>query len=152
MEIRAATNADRSGIEELIFPILSSFGLSPDPESTDADLADLDLHYFSRQGRFDLLVGDNDEIVGTVAIHRTTPELCELRKMYLSPTVRGSGWGQRLLDHALSEARQLGYKRIWLESAHCLETAVFLYRRNGFEDFDAPHLSSRCELALARAL
>ncbi len=152
MNIRPASNNDRNSIEALIFPILKSYGLEPSPEETDADLQDIEKHYFGSRGSFDVLVDENDVILGTVAICQTTSTLCELRKMYLASSLRRQGWGKRLLDHALNVAREMGYTEIWLETAHTLTDAHALYLRNGFEPFAGPHCSSRCDFALIKEL
>ncbi len=148
MRFRNANNADRKSIEGLIFPILESYGLKPSPESTDSDLADIESIYFQNGGIFDVLVNEENEIVGTVAVHRTEDELCELRKMYLSKTARGHGNGKRLFSHAIDEARKLGYKRIWLETADALVEAKNLYTAFGFSPFEGPHQSPRCDLSM----
>jgi len=152
MLLRPATNQDRAAIEDLIFSILRSYGLEPAPDSTDADLQDIEGNYLENEGRFDVLVSDENQIVGTVAVHRTTPALCELRKMYLSPTMRGMGWGRKLLDHALASAQSLGYSQVWLETAESLEEAHALYLAYGFTPFEGPHCSARCDFALVRDL
>ncbi|MEM7600685.1 MAG: GNAT family N-acetyltransferase [Verrucomicrobiota bacterium] len=152
MKIRPANNDDRESIEALIFPILRSYGLEPSEGNTDADLQDIERHYFGSGGRFDVLVNEDDVILGTVAICQTTSALCELRKMYLASSLRRQGWGKRLLDHALSVAREMGYTKIWLETAHTLTNAHALYLRNGFQPFDGPHCSSRCDFALVKEL
>ena len=148
MHFRRATNADQTSIEALIFPILRSYGLEPSPESTDADLSAIEETYFAARGFFDLLVDGNDEIYGTVAVHQTAPELCELRKMYLSPALRGQGWGKQLLERAISGARELNYTRMWLETANSLTESHRLYRSYGFQPFDGPHCSDRCDFAM----
>lgn len=148
MHFRKATNDDRASIEALIFPILRSYGLEPSPQSTDSDLSAIEETYFEARGFFDLLVGANDEIYGTVAVHQTDPELCELRKMYLSDALRGQGWGKRLLERAISGAEKLGYTRMWLETANSLTESHRLYRKFGFQRFDAPHCSDRCDFAM----
>ena len=152
MKLRPAVSRDRESIESLIFPILRSYGLEPSPESTDADLKDIESHYAENGGSFDVLVNDEDEILGTVAVHRTTGELCELRKMYLAPALRGQGWGRKLLEHALTKAGDLGYSRIWLETASSLTEAHRLYESYGFRTFEGPHCSDRCDFAMIRPL
>jgi putative acetyltransferase len=154
VKIRPATNADRGPVSRLIFSVLAEYGLRPSPDSTDADLADLDAHYIKRGGCFDVLVDDDDHagaagtrIVGTVALFRVDDQTCELRKMYLSPADRGRGWGKRLLDHALSQARELGFRRVTLETASVLVEAIALYRSRGFRPFAAERLAPRCDQA-----
>ena len=64
MKIRPAVNTDRPEIEALIFPILRSYGLTPDPETTDADLKDIETTYSKNGGIFDVLLGENGENCG----------------------------------------------------------------------------------------
>lgn len=148
MHLRSATNADQVSIEALIFPILRSYGLEPSPGSTDADLSAIEETYFAARGFFYVLVDDMDQIFGTVAVHQTALGLCELRKMYLSDTLRGQGWGKKLLEHAISGARELGYSRMWLETANSLTESHRLYQKFGFQPFDGPHCSDRCDFAM----
>lgn len=152
MKFRSATNQDQSVIESLIFSVLREHGLEPFPDSTDADLADIEGEYFSNGGLFDLLLDESGEVVGTVAIHRTDDTLCELRKMYLAASMRKHGLGAKLLDHALEGATRLGYKKIWLETAETLDRAYRLYESYGFRDFNSPHLADRCDVAMIRDL
>jgi len=75
------------------------------------------------------------------------PSTCELRKMYLRRDHRGKGLGKRLLEHALTEARRLGFKTITLETASVLKEAVRLYEASGFKPYTPAHLSHRCDQA-----
>ncbi len=152
MTFRSATNTDREAIESLIFGILRAHGLEPSPESTDADLADIEGFYSEGTGFFDVLVNADDQIWGTVAIHRSEDDLCELRKMYLAEEARGRGLGRRLVDHAIDRAREMGFKRMWLETADSLKTARKLYESYGFRVFEPPHKSARCDFAMIRIL
>jgi len=150
--IRPARSTDRREVENLVFSILRSYGREPSPKTTDADLADIEGTYRENGGCFDVLVDDSNRIVGTVAVHRTSEDLCELRKMYLDPSARGGGKGRMLLEHAISRARELGFPRMWLETADCLTEATRLYRSYGFEEWNPPHLSHRCDLAMVKDL
>lgn len=152
MKLRPATNADREAIEALIFGILRDYGLEPSPETTDADLADIAAHYSGNRGSFDVMENDDGRIIGTVAVHRTGDDLCELRKMYLAKELRGQGWGKRLLDHAIESGRKLGYRTMWLETADFLKESHRLYERYGFQSFVPPHQSDRCDFAMKRDL
>jgi len=149
LHLRAATNDDRAAIEQLVFGVLVEFGLKPDPETTDADLRDITRFYTS----FDVLVDDAGQVVGTVGLWRVTETECELRKMYLAQQVRGTGSGRRLLDHALERARELGFKRVTLETASVLRDAITLYERNGFRRYTPEHpVASRCDATYFREL
>jgi len=76
-----------------------------------------------------------------------SPGICELRKMYLHRDYRGKGHGKRLLEHALAEARRLGFQSVTLETASVLTEAIRLYEHYGFHPYSPPHLSPRCDQA-----
>lgn len=61
------------------------------------------------------------------------PRICELRKMYLRPNVRGAGLGRRLLAYVLEHARAAGYARCYLETMATMQRARALYESVGFE-------------------
>ena len=147
LTIRSATNADREAIERIVFAALREHGLKPDPAATDADLANIEQTYFANGGIFDVLENDAGEIVGTVALYRNSATETELRKMYLAPAARGCGQGRRLLEHALRRARELGFRRVVLETACVLKRAVQLYESFGFKPYVPEHMSPRCERA-----
>jgi putative acetyltransferase len=143
--LRPASNADTPAVRELVFAVLREFGLTPDPAQTDADLTDLKASYLSRGGRFDLLIGPDGKLLGTVGLYPVDRETVELRKMYLRPEARGHGYGRRLLDHALAEGRKMGFRRMTLETASVLRDAIAMYTRYGFRPFVAEHRSKRCD-------
>lgn len=145
LTLRPATNDDRPAVERLVFGVLAEYGLAPDPGGTDTDLRDIEGEYLRGGGMFDVLVNEAGEIVGTVGLHPISPSTCELRKMYLLPAARGAGWGRRLLEHALTRAKSLGFSRIELETATVLKEAVRLYEQSGFRRTCAAHLASRCD-------
>jgi putative acetyltransferase len=144
-DLRSATNADSNAIKELVFGVLREYGLQPDPDETDADLNDIEASYLRSGGRFDVLVDSHGAIIGSVALYRIDAITCELRKMYLSNRVRGQGQGRRLLEHALERAKQMGFRRMVLETASVLKEATALYTKYGFRPYQAPQLSRRCD-------
>jgi putative acetyltransferase len=145
--LRPATNADRQVVTALVFSVLREYGLTTDPEATDADLCDLEGQYAGRGGAFDVLEDAKGVVQGCVGLYPLDPVTCELRKMYLRPDVRGLGLGRRLLDHALNRAQAFGFKRVTLETSSGLAEAIRLYTRAGFRAYQADHMSQRCDQA-----
>ena len=145
--LRPATADDRPGIERLVFAVLEEHGLKSDPASTDSDLHDIQASYVAKGGLFDLLVDEEGQVVGSVGLFHVSDSVCELRKMYLAPEARGSGWGRQLLEHALRRAAELGFRRVTLETASVLQAAIALYERYGFRRYTPEHLAARCDAA-----
>ena len=77
--LRPATNADCSTVSRLISTVLQEHGLTLDPNTTDADLADLESSYFYCGGTFDVLVDSCGAVVGTVGLTPLGDGRCELR-------------------------------------------------------------------------
>jgi GNAT superfamily N-acetyltransferase len=152
LHLRRARAEDSPACLALVTQVLAEFGLQPDVQDTDADLSDLDTASFSRGGDFAVLVDESGAIVGTCGLFPLEPGVVELRKMYLSPHARGRGEGHRLLDWALTRARELGFRRMTLETATVLKDAIALYERNGFARTCGGAHSCRCDLAYARDL
>ena len=73
-------------------------------------------------------------LVGTGA----ASEVCELRKMYFLPELRGLGAGSALMQACLEAARRYGYREVYLETLTGMDAAVKLYERTGFMRLSAP--------------
>lgn len=149
MELRGATNEDGEAVRDLVFGVLAEFGLAGDPDGTDRDLYDIVGHYADRGGRFDVLMSADGAIAGCVGLYPLGEGVVELRKMYLRPECRGKGTGRRLLDHAIASARELGFRRVELETNSRLVEAIRMYERYGFQPVEACHVAARCDATYA---
>jgi putative acetyltransferase len=58
--------------------------------------------------------------------------ICELRKMYFLPSLRGLGAGAALMTRCLDAARGFGFKQCYLETLTGMDAAMRLYERSGF--------------------
>jgi putative acetyltransferase len=65
-------------------------------------------------------------------------ETAELRKMYIYSEVRGQGYGRALMNRIVHEARQAGFRRLYLETTDDMHAAMRLYERSGFQRLLAP--------------
>jgi len=63
-------------------------------------------------------------------------DVCEIQKMYFSPKVRGNGYGKILFEKCVQAARNLGYKKCYLESASQLKAAIHIYESFGFKHLE----------------
>jgi putative acetyltransferase len=150
--LRPAVDADSPAVQALVFAALREHGMTPDPTGTDSDLAQLEANFARRGGDFSVLVDADGQIVGTCGLYPHGESEIELRKMYLTPALRGRGQGRRLLHWALRRARQLGFKRITLETADVLQPAIALYEAEGFLLVTCGCATSRCNRRYQRDL
>ena len=145
--LRPANNKDCEKVASLLYEALKEYNLKPDPVVTDADIKDIEHCYFERGGAFYVLEEVDGSIIGAYGLSPADKATCELRKMYLHGSYRGKGLGKLLLEDALSKARQMGFKKMTLETASVLKEAISLYKSYGFVEYRPEHLSSRCDQA-----
>jgi DNA-binding MarR family transcriptional regulator/GNAT superfamily N-acetyltransferase len=72
---------------------------------------------------------------GALKFHPDAPS--ELKRMWVTPRVRGLGVGQRLLDELERHAKQAGVTVLRLETNRSLTEAIALYRRAGYQEVAA---------------
>jgi putative acetyltransferase len=99
---------------------------------------------YNRPGSRYFVIDDGSRVLGGGGIAplpdigHGEPPTCELRKMYYLPEVRGRGLGRRMISACLAAARDLGYRRCYLETLTGMDTAQHLYQSFGFEKLCAP--------------
>jgi GNAT superfamily N-acetyltransferase len=134
VRVRDVAASDEDAVIALVIDVLAEFGFSAKIGGVEQDLAEHRSRYAAeRRGGF--WVADVEgRVVGTVAIRPKEPEpgVCELKRLYLHPSVRAHGLGQLLYEHAEGFARAAGYREIWLDSSRRFGKAHRLYERNGF--------------------
>jgi putative acetyltransferase len=143
--IRSVTNADCAEVISLVSSVLAEFHLPFEPESKDADLADIEGMYIQSGGVFEVLQDERGRLLGTYGLFPLNDMTCELRKMYFLPEIRGLGLGREILTRAVSHARQLGFKVIVLETISVLDRAIRLYTQFGFVPTTMDHPNARVD-------
>ena len=147
IRIRSATNKDTDRIKALVFGVLAEYGWTAGQRATDLDLDDIEGNYLCTGGLFELIEDIQGNLLGTVGLYPLTREICELRKMYFVPEIRGKGLGKYILERTIDNARRLGFKRIELETASVLKAAEHLYVEYGFKPMQREGLAPRCDQA-----
>jgi ribosomal protein S18 acetylase RimI-like enzyme len=106
----------------------------------DTELEVLERMYGPPNGRI-LLAFDEENTAGCIAVRALSKAgegACEMKRLYVRPSYRGSGLGRRLAERVLKEACRLGYDRMLLDSLEQMERARALYRTVGFSEI-APY-------------
>jgi putative acetyltransferase len=110
-------------------------------------------HLDGGRGTF-LVARDGGRAVGCGAIRVLDATTAEAKRMYVEPDQRGRGVGRVVLAGLEAAARQLGVRRLVLETGIYQDAALSLYRRAGFTQIDCwgEYASSPTSICLEKHL
>lgn len=134
---QARSAADIEAARALFLEYAKSLDFELCFQSFDAELAGLPGDYAEPEGRL-LLADVAGEPQGCVALHRHADGICEMKRLYVRPHLRGRGVGRLLVEAAIAEARKIGYRSVRLDTIGAsMQNALALYRALGFEKIPA---------------
>ncbi len=134
IEIRLAATPEDVDIARAMFrEYEASIGVDLCFQSFETELAELPGSYAPPRGRLYLLQ-INDEVAGCIALRPKGENDCEMKRLYVRATHRGTGAGRRLAERVIADARAIGYARMLLDTLATMQTAQRLYESLGFVD------------------
>ena len=143
MKLQKLTPEYDAALAALIRHNLKAHGLDiPGTVYFDEGLEHLSEYYSARPDRraYFILVDDGGALAGGIGLaeFELFENCAELQKLYLSDAVKGSGLGYRLIERVEDAARELGYRRIYLETHTNLRAALHIYEKSGYVLIDKP--------------
>jgi len=138
LRIVSAESPDLVGVaRELFVEYSESLGVDLCFQGFAEELASLPGEYARPTGRL-ILALDGEHAVGSGALRRIDDRVCEMKRVYVRPTVRGRGVGRLLIDALIEMAREIGYERMRLDTLPSMTQAKAIYRSLGFKEI-APY-------------
>lgn len=131
--VRAKHTADFTAAGCLFHEYAETLGIDLSFQHFDQELLLLEAQYAPPSGAL-LLIQSGNDYRGCAGIRKWEDAICELKRMYLRPEIRGMGLGKKLLTTAFETAIALGYKSMRLDSLPGMYEAIQLYRKSGFLD------------------
>ena len=109
----------------------------------DAELATLPGTYARPRGRL-MLAGEPMRAFGCVALRPLVADggfepgaAGEVKRLYIQPAARNGGWGRKLVEAVIIEARAIGYRELKLDTLDWMTDARALYAKAGFVECPA---------------
>ena len=133
--IRPIEPADDTAVAHVIRTVMPEFGAGGagfaihDPEVTAMHAA------YAGNGSAYYVVELEGQVAGgagIAALEGGDGSVCELRKMYFLPALRGRGAGHVLMQRCLAFARRAGYRQCYIETLTGMDGAQALYLKSGF--------------------
>jgi putative acetyltransferase len=136
--VDADSPAQIAQASELFLEYAQSLGFSLCFQNFDSELAGLPGDYAPPEGRL-LLVEYEGQLAACAALRKLESGICEMKRLYLRPQFRGKGVGRILAERIITEARQIGYHRMRLDTVEpVMKDAIAMYRKLGFKEI-APY-------------
>lgn len=139
--IRPIQPCDDAPVAAIIRTVMPEFGADGAGFAIhDPEVAAMHAAYAMPRSRYFVIESDGDVLGGggVAPLIGGDEDVCELRKMYFLPALRGRGAGRAMLRRCLQAAREMGFKRCYLETLTGMEAAQALYARFGFTPLCAP--------------
>lgn len=135
-----------TSIRELFLEYAESLGFSLCFQNFDKELANLPGDYSPPDGRL-ILALDLNKPIGCVALRKLEKHICEMKRLYIKPEMRGMGLGEQLVRTVIDEAVKIGYMKMRLDTVPKMKEAIDLYRKIGFKEV-GPYRENPIEGAL----
>ena len=141
INIRPISIADNPLIATIIRSCLTEFGANKPGTVYYDKTTDQLFELFQENGAAYFIAEQEGNIVGGGGIF-PSPGLpagtCELVKMYLLPSARGTGIGAILMNKCMSKAKEMGFVSMYIETLPELKKAISVYEKFGFNYLDKP--------------
>lgn len=139
-QVRPIRKSDNKFMEKIIIDVMTEFGAVGEGYSIkDAEVANMFDAYNNDKSAYFVITRGKEVLGGAgVGILPEAEDVCELKKMYFVPEIRGIGLGEKLLNLCLDAARKIGYKRCYLETLERMPQARGLYMKYGFDPINGP--------------
>jgi putative acetyltransferase len=131
----AVSAADLTAARELFLEYAATLGVDLEFQGFEGEVEALPGRYEAPEGRL-LLARVDEHLAGCVALRRLSPEVAEMKRLYVRPTFRGGALGRALAEAVIAEARSIGYRRIRLDTLPSMSAARGLYHSLGFREID----------------
>jgi ribosomal protein S18 acetylase RimI-like enzyme len=131
----AETEQDLATIHTLFREYAAQLGFDLDFQDFERELAELPGAYAPLTGAL-LLAEDEEGAAGCVALRPFAPHVCEMKRLYVRPTLRARGAGRALASAIIQAARAVGYRAMRLDTTPSMTRAIALYRSLGFREIE----------------
>lgn len=140
--IRAQHDADICRIIQQVGAEYGAVGDGFGP--SDAEVKSMSQYYLAEnRSQYWVAVVDERVVGGAgIAPFLQHTEMCELKKLFLLPSMQGRGIGKALTQVCLTFAQEQCYQQCYLDTLSSMHSAIRLYKNLGFINLSQPLLGT----------
>ncbi len=133
--------SDVAAFEELLFDyysvVLKAFEAAGGPVLAPEDLVRSSIDHLDEMlppdGRLALARDQDGHLLGCGAMRRIRQDAVEMKRMFVRPEVQGQGLGRRLFEMRIAEAKAMGCRTIYVDTARGNRSMLSMYEKHGFQ-------------------
>lgn len=134
--LREIQKTDEPQVATLIKEVMTSYGCVGEGFSIEDPEVNHMYESYNNDRAIFYVVENNGRILGCGGIaplEGGDKNTCELKKMYFYPELREKGFGRKMMDTLLQDAKKIGFKTCYLETVERMHRANALYNKYGFK-------------------
>jgi ribosomal protein S18 acetylase RimI-like enzyme len=144
VKLRQYESSDQEAVWQLHVDGLNQTGSFVDDRKYDQDLLSIKKTYLEKGSEF-FVASLNKQVIGMGALRKIDNQTAEIKRMRVNIAHQNQGIGSLILDSLIQRAKELGYKRLILDTTENQNAAKRLYEKRGFKEFKrgkAAHLET----------
>ncbi len=133
VEIRKFKKEDNKEVRGLITDIMKSeFSdvLGAFPADDLENISD----YYCKAGEAFFVALLDGKIIGSIGVKQEDDRTALVRRIFVSPELRGKKVGRELLDKAIEFCREVGYQELVFKTTSKMKDAINLFENKGFSE------------------
>lgn len=104
-------------------------------QNYDDEISNLKEKYGAPKGRL-YLASVAGETAGCIGLKPLDEKRCEMKRLFVKPQFRGRKIAEQLVKTIIEDAKEIGYKEMYLDTLPFLKGAILLYEKLGFIETD----------------
>lgn len=129
------TESDFSSAIQLTRDYLHWLNMDLTFQDIDKEMSNFSAMYGPPTGLF-LLAWHDGKLAGGAGLRKLEGKTCEMKRLFVYDQFKHIGIGRRLCEAIIQEAKNVGYRKMRLDTLGRMKAAMKLYRSLGFEEIE----------------
>ena len=130
------TISDYEAAKRITKDYIKWLGIDLTFQKVESELSGFKEMYSPPKGFYLIAFTKSSNIAGGVGLREFSPDICEMKRLYVYPKYLRLGIGEALCRELITQAKKLGYLKMRLDTIGKLKAANRLYDKLGFYEIE----------------